>query len=77
MTVIFEGLRRHDGPQVGAADTDINDIFDGFTAVAEPLPAANLIAKIGHFLEDGPNFRHDVVPVGHDWLVGLVTQSGV
>ncbi len=52
LAVRLERLRHHDRAEIGAADADVHDVFDGLAAVAGPLPGPDLPAERAHLLED-------------------------
>ena len=65
IAVMSQRLVRHHGPEVGAADADIDDVADGLAGVALPFAAADAVGELRHPVEHGMNLRHHVVAV-HD-----------
>jgi hypothetical protein len=60
---MFERLVGHHRPKIGAADADIENVFDAFAGVALPFAAADAIGKFRNLVEHGMNFRHHIFPV--------------
>ena len=58
--VVAQGLVGHHGTEVGAADADIDDVFDALAGVAFPLAGADAIGKFGHAVENGMNLWNDI-----------------
>src|SRR6266853_6530738 len=56
----------HDGPKVGAADADVDDVANAFASVAFPLAAPHAVGEISHLIEDGVDVRHDVLAINND-----------
>jgi hypothetical protein len=77
VAVILEGLICHYRSEVGSANADIDDIADAFSAVAFPLASADAVGDVGHLVEHGVNFRHDVPAVDHDGRAFWRTQRHV
>ena len=50
----------HDGPEVRAADANVDDILNGFAGVTTPLATTHLIGEGRHALEHVVHLRHDV-----------------
>ena len=63
VAVMFQGLVRHDGAKVRAADPDINDGLDALSRVSFPMAVTDTPRKIGHFIEHGMDLRYDVLAV--------------
>ena len=59
-------LVRHYRPEVGAADTDVDDVAYGLTGVAPPFAAADAVGEISHLVQHGMNLRHYVLAVDDD-----------
>src|SRR5262249_45256311 len=66
IAVVFESLIGHDWPEVGATDTDVDDVADSFAGVTFPLATTDTIGKVGHLAEHGMDLRHDVLAVDDD-----------
>ena len=58
-----EGDRGHAGPEVGAADADVDDVADGLAAQTPPRAGADLVGEGGHLVEDLADAGHDVLAV--------------
>src|SRR5262245_51964411 len=75
-----ERLIGHHRTQVGAADSNIQDISYAFAGVTLPLPAADPITEIGHLVEHRVNLGHYVLPVDVDdgslWSTQGHVQNG-
>ena len=61
-----ERLVGHDGPEVRAADADVDHVPDALAGVALPLAAADAVGEVGHLVEHGVHVRDDVLPVDDD-----------
>ena len=70
----FQGFRRHDGAQVGTADTDVDDVGDGFAGIAFPPPATDLVAEHAHMRQDFVNAGHDILALGQDRTIAAIAQ---
>jgi hypothetical protein len=67
----------HHGPEVGAADADVDDVADALTGVSLPDAAANAVRKVARAIEHRVDLRHDVLPIhSHGGALGR-TQRGV
>ena len=66
VAVVPQRFIRHDRAEVGAADADVDDVFDPLAGVALPLAAANAIGKVGHLVEHGMNLGDDVLAIDDD-----------
>ena len=75
--IVAKRLVGHDGPEVGAADADIDDIFDAFAGVALPFPGANAVREGGHFVEHGVDLGNDIDAVHFDRGGAGCAQGGV
>ena len=60
-------LVRHDGAQVGAADTNIDNVANPFAAAPLPRAAADAIGKRTHGLEHLVDGRHHIDAVQQDY----------
>ena len=58
--VVPEGVIRHHGAEVGAADPDVDDVADRRAGEARPLPRANSVRERGHPVEHGVHVRDDI-----------------
>ena len=63
---MLQRLIRHHRPEVGTADTDIDDVADALSSMAHPLAAAHAMGERRHLVEHGMNLRHDVLAVDDD-----------
>ena len=61
--VMLERLVRHDGPEVGPPDADIDDVLDRFPGETLEFAGADPGGKVTHTREHGVDVRHDVLPV--------------
>src|SRR5205085_8784440 len=59
-------LGGHGGPEVGAADPEVDDVADGAPGEARPRPAAHAAGEVRHAIEHGMDARHDVLAVHDD-----------
>src|SRR5262249_4651520 len=77
VAVIEQRLIGHGRPEVGAADTDVDDRGDRFSGMTAPLAIPYLVSEAGHAPEDLMNVGDDVVAVGGDGFGGWSTQGDV
>ena len=68
---------RHDRPEIGAADADIDDITDAFAGVTFPLAAADALAEGRHLVQHGMDSRNYVLAVGLDHFTLRSSQGHV
>ncbi len=59
----------HHGPEVRAADANVDHIPDPLTGMAFPLAAPDAVDEAGHLVEHGVNIRHDVSSHPQEWLL--------
>src|SRR6516225_1092044 len=53
----------HYRSQVGAADTDVDDVADALAGMSSPLAVPDAIGKIRHLVEHGVNLGYDVLAI--------------
>ena len=63
VAVVTERLVSHHGPEVRAADADVDHVPDSSVRVARPRPAAHAVGKAGHLVEHAVHVWNDVLPV--------------
>ncbi|SKZ30717.1 Uncharacterised protein [Mycobacteroides abscessus subsp. abscessus] len=68
--VVAQRAVHHDGPEVGAADADVDDIGDGFSGVALPLSAAQLVGECAHRVKHLVDVVHNILAVDDELRVG-------
>ncbi len=75
--VMPQRLVRHDRPEVGAADADIDDVL--YRLAGKPLEFARTKAggEVTHTREHGVDLRHDVLAVHHERGRGRQPQRGM
>ena len=66
VAVMFERFVGHHRPEVGATDTDVDYVANGFAGMALPLAAADAVAEIRHLIKYGVNLRHHVLAIYND-----------
>src|ERR1700724_2319716 len=66
VAVMFQRLVRHHGPEVGAADADVDDVAYALARMTLPLTAAHTVGEVGYLVEHGINLGHDVLAVYDD-----------
>src|SRR5262245_14843124 len=66
IAVVPQRFVGHHRTQIGAADTDVDDVGNALAGVAGPGAAAHPIGKLRHLVENCMNLRHDIAPVVHD-----------
>ena len=66
VAVMLERFVGHHGPEVGAADTDVDDVADAFAGMPLPGAAAHAVGEIGHRVEHGVDVGHHVLAVDDD-----------
>ena len=70
-------LVRHDRPQVGAPDADVDHVADTLAGMPLPLTTADAITEGRHLVEHGVDRGHDIFAVGLDHFVLWGAQSHV
>ena len=78
--VIFIRAQRfghHERTQIGAADTDVDDVGNRFTGVAFPAAGDNGFGEGFHLLKHGVHFRHHVFAINQNRSIAAVTQRNV
>jgi hypothetical protein len=63
---MYKRLVGHHGPQVGAADPDVDDVSDGFSGVPLPVAISNAAAEACHPVQHLVHMGHHVFPVHQD-----------
>ena len=66
LTVMAQRFVRHDRAQVGAADTDVDDIANALARVTGPTAAAHASRKTRHAVEHRVDVWHDVSAIDED-----------
>ena len=66
IAVVAERLVGHDGPEVGAADADVDHVPDALAGVALPVAAADAGGEASHLVEHGVYVGDHVLPVDDD-----------
>src|SRR5206468_8096944 len=56
----------HDGPEIRAADSDIDDAPNPLSGVAAPCSASNLSSEIRHLFENRMNIGNDIFSIDDD-----------
>ena len=75
--VVAQGLVGHHRTEVGAADADIDDIFDALASVAFPFARADAVGKIGHTVENGMHLWNNINAIDFDRCRARSTKGGV
>ena len=74
---VGERFGGHAGPEVGAADADVDDGPDPLAGVAGPLAAPHPVGEPAHLVEDGVDRGNDVLAVDFDALVARRAERDV
>src|SRR5262249_58666691 len=77
VAVVPERLVRHHRPEVGTADTDIDDVANAFSGMALPLAAADAVGEFGHLVEHGMNVAHHALSLDYNRRPSWRTQRNV
>jgi hypothetical protein len=56
----------HHRAEIGATDSDINNVTNALTGVAFPRAVPDTVGEVPHPIEHGVNLRHDVLAVNDD-----------
>ena len=75
--VVAQGFVGHDRAEVRSADADVDDGANALARVAFPFAAADAIGELGHLVQHGVNFRHDVLAIDEDLRVTRRAQGHV
>jgi len=70
-------FRDHDGPQITAADADIDDVFYLLSCIAFPLAAVYPFAKCLHLRQYPVYIGHDILTIAVYRLPGEIAQGGM
>lgn len=73
--VLFQSFCRHKRPEVGTADTDIDDICQLLAGMSFKIAVTNIFRELAHLGKNGINLRHNILAVNHNRLVVAVAQS--
>lgn len=77
LRVVLEGFGHHDGPKVGTADTNVDDVRDGLSRVSFPFTGPDTLADGFHLVQNLVDLGHHVLAVDQDRSVGAVPKSHV
>ena len=77
IAVVLEGLVGHDGPEVGAADADVDDVADALSGVALPRATPHAGREVGHGIEHGVDLGHHVLTIDDDRRTARSSQGHV
>src|SRR5262249_36139464 len=77
VAVMLEGFVGHHRPEVGAADTDVNDVAYALASVALPGAAPDPAGKVRHLVEHGVDLGHYILAVYDESCSFRRTQSHV
>ena len=77
LAVMLKRLVGHYRPEVGAPDTDIDDVANALTGMALPFAAPNPFGKVSHFVEHSVDLGHHVLAVHDDRRLSRRPQSDV
>ena len=72
-----QGFGHHVRTQIRTADTDIDNIGNGFAGITFPFTRNNPFTEGFHFCQYIVYIRHHVFAVHQNRTVGTVAQSGV
>lgn len=67
----------HHRPEIGASDSDVDDIGYALAGVAPPCAAANLVGKNSHLGEHSIDSGHHILAINFDRPIAPVTQRDV
>jgi hypothetical protein len=73
----LEGFGDHDGTEVGPTDADIHDVGDRLACVPLPQSRTNLFGENLHVLAGGFDFRHEVLSIDKEGLIGGASEGDV
>ena len=74
---VAQRLVGHGGPEVAAADPDVDDGRDALAGRAGPLAAAHPVGEVRHPVQHLVHIGHDVMAVGDDLLAARRSQRDV
>ena len=75
LAVVLQRLVGHHGPEVGAADANVDYISNALAGVSLPCPAANLLGKLRHLVEYGVNLGNDIRAID-EYLLAFGSAQG-
>jgi hypothetical protein len=73
----LERLGHHHGPQIRAADPDIDHVPDGFARKALPGAGADAFGEVPHLVQNRPDLGHHVLAVDRDRGIAQIAQGRV
>ena len=77
VAVVAQRLVRHDRPEIGTADPDVDDVADPFARGSGPCSTADAIGKVTHSVEHAVDVGDDVLAVDEDRRVTRCPQRDV
>ena len=66
LAVVLERLVGHHGPEIRAADADVDDVADALAGVSFPVAAADAVREVAHPVEHRVDLRHHVLAIHDD-----------
>ena len=66
IAVVLQGVIGHVRTEVGAADTDVDDIAYALAGIPLPLAAANPVGEIRHLVQHGVNLWYHILAINND-----------
>ena len=77
VAVVLQRLIGHDRSEIGAADTDVNDVADALAGLAFPVARTHAVGKVGHGVEDGVNVGHHIAAIVQECGAARCAQRDV
>ena len=71
----LERFRHHHRPQIGASNTNIDDIGNGFARIALPRATAHSLGEFSHVGQIGVHFGHYIFAIHNNRPVGAIAQG--
>src|SRR5262249_60579309 len=75
LAVVLQSLVGHPRPEVGAADTDVNDVANALAGMALPCASPHSVGKVSHLVEHGVDRRDHIFTINDDGGTFWGTQS--
>src|SRR5262249_54246007 len=75
--IVLERLVRHDRTEIGATDSDIDDIANAFPDVPLPFTATDTIGEVSHAVQYSVDFGDDILSVDKDRCIFWGTEGNV
>src|SRR5690348_5108696 len=77
IAVMLQGLIRHHRPEIGAANSDVDDVAYAISGVTLPGATPDTVAEVCHFVEHVVDIGLDILTVDNDSCLSWCPQRYV